>query len=105
MKKESIRKTLSKVGLAGLAASVALCTGSVAKAGTSCGKGSCGGKKMEEPSTTEGAAKTSCGAGMKDAETKTDDAATPTDEEATAKKKKMEEEGASSCGKGSCGSK
>lgn len=97
MDKEKVKKVLTKMGVASVAASLALFMSPVAKAGgsTGCGKGSCGGgmKKGSE----EG--KSSCGAGMKKGtEEAKDEKAAAKEEGKKKKKKKGEEEGKSSCG-------
>ncbi|PIR17603.1 MAG: hypothetical protein COV46_03460 [Deltaproteobacteria bacterium CG11_big_fil_rev_8_21_14_0_20_49_13] len=99
MNKEKIRKVLSKVGVAGLATTVGIFTSAVVNAGNSCGKGSCGSKKVEASEKAEDAGKTSCGAGMKKSETKKEEMTAPAKKETKAKKKKNKKEAKSSCSK------
>lgn len=72
MNKDSIKKILSGIGIAGLVASVGVTMSACKKAG-SCGKGSCSGKNKpaaEEMMESGSCGKGSCGGGEKKTEEK-----------------------------------
>ena len=71
MNKDSIKRILSGIGIAGLVASVGITMSACKKAG-SCGKGSCGSKDKASTEETQSGScgKGSCGGGEKKTEEK-----------------------------------